>query len=59
MGDLILYLGITAVGYLIGSKIRGQKDKLSWTGKVQTVAITLLVLLMGMRMGSNAEITQN
>ena len=59
MADLILYLGITVVGYIIGSKIRQHKEKLSWTGKVQMVAITILVLLMGMRMGSNAEITQN
>lgn len=59
MGDLVLYLGITVVGYIIGSKIRSQKEKLSWTGKVQTVAITILVLLMGMRMGSNEQITQN
>ena len=59
MADLILYLGITVVGYIIGSKVRQHKDKLPWTGKVQMVAITILVLLMGMRMGSNAEITQN
>lgn len=59
MSDLVLYLGITFVGYIIGSKIRDKKDKLSWTGKVQTVAIIILVLLMGMRMGSNEEITAN
>ena len=59
MSDLLLYLGITVIGYIIGSRIRSRKDKLSWTGKVQTAAITVLVLLMGMRMGSNAEITQN
>lgn len=59
MSDLALYLGITFVGYIIGSKIRDKKDKLSWTGKVQTVAIIILVLLMGMRMGSNEEITAN
>lgn len=58
MSDLLLYLGITVIGYIIGSRIRSRKDKL-WTGKVQTAAITVLVLLMGMRMGSNAEITQN
>ena len=59
MSDLILYLGITAVGYFIGSRINEYKDKLSWTGKAQTVAITCLVLLMGMRMGANREITEN
>ena len=59
MADLVLYLGITVVGYFIGSKVRGYKERLLWTGKVQTVAITCLVLLMGMRMGSNSEITEN
>lgn len=59
MGDLLLYLGITVVGYIIGSRLRNHKEKLSWTGRVQTAAITALVLLMGMRMGSNAEITKN
>ena len=59
MADLILYLGITVVGYVLGSRLRGHRDGLGWTGKVQTAAITCLVLLMGMRMGSNEEITGN
>lgn len=59
MGDLALYLGITALGYAIGSKIRDHRERLLWTGKVQMVAITILVLLMGTRMGANEEITQN
>ncbi len=59
MADLILYLGITVVGYVLGSRLRGHKEGLGWTGKVQTAAITCLVLLMGMRMGSNEEITGN
>ena len=59
MSDLVLYLGVTACGYILGSRLRSQREKLHWTGKVQTVAITVLVLLMGMRMGSNPEITEN
>jgi uncharacterized membrane protein YbjE (DUF340 family) len=59
MTDLVLYLGITAVGYFLGSKLREKREKLWWTGKVQTVAITILVLLMGVRMGSNKEIIDN
>ena len=59
MSDLLLYLGITVIGYIIGSRIRSRKDKLSWTGKVQTAAITVLVLLMGMRMGSNRSISSD
>ncbi len=59
MGDLVLYLGVTIIGYFLGSKLRDKKESLTWTGKVQTVAITVLVLCMGARMGSNKEITEN
>ena len=59
MADLILYLGITFIGYVMGSKARDKRDKLAWTGKIQTLALILLVVVMGMRMGSNSEITDN
>lgn len=59
MADLALYLGITAVGFFVGGKMKNIKDKLRWTGKMQTLTITLLVLLMGMRMGSNSQIIDN
>lgn len=59
MSDLILYLVMAAIGFFIGSKNRDKKDKLGWTGKVQTVAITLLVVAMGSRMGANDEVIAN
>lgn len=59
MADLVLYLGITALGYFFGSKLRNKKEKLFWTGKVQMTALMVLVLCMGARMGSNKEITEN
>ncbi|MBR5229531.1 MAG: lysine exporter LysO family protein [Firmicutes bacterium] len=59
MADLVLYLGITVVGYFAGANLRSSKDKLRWTGRVQTIALTCLVVCMGMRMGSNEEIIKN
>lgn len=59
MGDLILYLSLAAVGYIIATRIRSKKEKFGWTGKVQTVAIMLLVFVMGTRMGSNSEVIAN
>jgi len=59
MGDLILYLGITLVGFLLGSRFRDRKTMFGWTSKVQLAALIILVLLMGMRMGSNAEVIAN
>ncbi len=59
MTDLLIYLFATVLGYFLGAKLRNKKNKLAWTGKVQTVALMILVLLMGMRMGSNEEVTNN
>lgn len=59
MADLILYLGITLIGYFFGAKFNNKKAKFFWIGTVQTVAIVVLVLFMGMRMGANREITEN
>lgn len=59
MEDLILYLALALVGYIIGSKIKVPKEKLAWTGKLQTAAIGVLVLSMGLRMGANREVIKN
>lgn len=59
MSDLILYLGITLVGYFFGAKFSDRKERFFWIGTVQTAAIIVLVLFMGMRMGANREITEN
>ena len=59
MSDLILYLGITLVGYFFGAKFNAKKEKFFWIGTVQTAAIIVLVLFMGMRMGANREITDH
>jgi len=44
MGDLILYLGITLVGFVLGSRLRDRKAMFGWTSNVQMVALILLVL---------------
>ena len=59
MSDLILYLCVTTVGYFAGSRIRAKKDKFGWTGRVQLIALILMVFLMGTRMGANEEVTKN
>lgn len=59
MTDMFLYLLMAILGYIAASKVRNNKEKFHWTGTVQTVAIICLVLLMGMRMGSNDEIIAN
>ena len=59
MTDLLIYLLATLFGYIIGARLRNKKDKLAWTGSVQTVALMILIVLMGMRMGSNEEVISN
>ena len=59
MSDIILYIGIIVVSGIVGSRVRAYRDKLGWTGTIQTMAIVLLVLLMGARMGANEEIIAN
>lgn len=59
MTDLILYVVLAIVGYILASRLRNFKDKINFTGKVQTVTVLLLVLSMGLKMGSNDEVIEN
>lgn len=59
MADLALYLGHAVLGYIVGYFVRAKKDKLEWRGKVSTIAITVMVFSMGMRMGANDEVIEN
>ena len=53
MLDMVLYIGIITVGYIVGTKLGSYEQKLKWRGNVQTLAIMALVVLMGARMGCN------
>lgn len=59
MTDLLIYLGFAAVGAFWGSTARKKGKSMAFTGPVQTVAITCLVIVMGLRMGSNEEVIDN
>lgn len=56
MSYLFLYLGITIVGFLIGSQLKRRGIALPWVSSMQTAVIIVLVFLMGSRIGSNEEI---
>lgn len=59
MQDLILYVGLTLAGYFFGAAARHRKKRLTWAGRVQTVAILIMVLGMGIRMGANQEVIRS
>ena len=53
---LALYLVITFIGFFVGSKLKDSEKSLKWTGKVQLVAIVILVFTMGSRLGADKSI---
>ncbi len=53
---LALYLGIVIIGYFIGSWMKKNNKKISFIGKLQSVSIGILIVLMGMRLGVDKEI---
>ena len=59
MDVLILYLGMAVIGYFIGAAFKKRNIVLKHAGKVQTVAITALVFVMGSRIGSDEEIVKS
>lgn len=59
MLDMVLYIGIITVGYIVGTKLGSYEQKLKWRGNVQTLAIMALVVLMGARMGCNEQVINN
>lgn len=59
MKDLITYTILAIIGYFVGSKMREHRWITKWTGRIQTAAIAILLFTMGLRMGSNDEVTDN
>lgn len=56
MNLLVLYLAITFFGYFVGSKLRKSEKDFKWTGKVQLIAIIVLVFTMGSRIGADKSV---
>lgn len=59
MNVLILYLGITLVGYFAGAFLRKKGMAIKGAGLIQTVCIILLVFTMGSRIGADKEIVSS
>ena len=59
MKTVIVYLGLAAAGYAAAIPLRGKKESFGWMGTFLMVLVRGLVLLMGFRIGSNAEVVSN
>ena len=59
MGYVALYMSILAVGYFLGSKLRCKREKMGFLDGLTNFCVSLLVFIMGIKMGSNEEVIEN
>lgn len=59
MSVLLLYLGITVVGYFLGAFLKKKDISLKGISVSQTVAIVILVFVMGSKIGADKEIVSS
>jgi len=59
MGLIALYWGCMIVCYLIAAKFRHRKELFGWSEKALNIDIYFICLIMGLRMGSNEEVTSS
>ncbi len=59
MGLLLLYWSFMLAAYIIAAKNRHRADKLAFVQKALMPVVYILVLIMGLRMGVNEQVTSN
>lgn len=59
MGYVVLYMSVLAVGYVLGSKLRDKREKMGFLSGLTNFCVSLLVFVMGIKMGSNEEVIAN
>lgn len=56
MNSLLLYLLMLALGCLVGTKFMDREKSYPWVGKLQFVAIIVLIFTMGIRIGADERV---
>lgn len=59
MTSLLLYLGMIVLGSIVGNKVMSREKEYKWVGKVQVVAIIVLIFTMGMRIGADERVVKS
>ncbi|MGN0659928.1 MAG: lysine exporter LysO family protein [Emergencia sp.] len=59
MAYIALYWGVMLIGYFFGSRLRKYREKMGFISTVMLFCISLLVFLMGIKMGTNEEVIRN
>ncbi len=54
--SLAIYIALVAVGALIGSRPALRERKMAWLGKFQFVALMILIVTLGIKLGANDEV---
>ena len=56
---VVLYFCFMVAGYFIGSKLRDRKEQMGFVSVIMLFCVSLLVFIMGIKMGSNEEVINN
>ena len=59
MGLLVLYWGFMIAAYIIAARNRHRAERLTFIQKAMMPVVYILVLIMGLRMGVNEQVTSN
>lgn len=59
MGLLVLYWSFMLAAYIIAAKNRNRAEKLAFIQKAMMPVVYIMVLIMGLRMGVNEQVTSN
>lgn len=54
--SLLLYIGMLALGVLIGSRKQVRSRELPWLGRLQFVALIVLIAVLGVEIGSDDKV---
>lgn len=54
--SLLLYIGMLALGVLIGSRKQIRSRELPWLGRLQFVALIVLIAVLGVEIGSDDKV---
>ena len=54
--SLLLYIGMLALGVLVGSRKSVRSRKLPWLGRLQSVALIALIAVLGVEIGADDKV---
>ena len=59
LSNLAIYIGLVVVGAFLGSRKAIRSRPLVWVGKLQFVALMILIVTLGVNLGANDEVVSS